>query len=175
MWIADIGQLFGQITGRTDLPGNPILTATGKRKLWPILFARQKGKCASCEIKTRLELMELDCITLGPGGRYRASNCQLLCGNCNRRKGAKTQTQFLAELRCYQTQLINPSYNKGMAKIYYCHKCDRLFILKLNQKLTRVSIDRIGPEGRRVVYICPDCAENALNEHQAELEQEADK
>ena len=113
--IADIGQLFGQIAvrtdlpKRTDLPGDPILTATGKRKLRPILHTKQKGKCAGCEIKTRLELMELDRIIPGSnGGEYRASNCQLLCGNCNRRKGAKTQTQFLAELRRYQTQLINP-------------------------------------------------------------------
>ena len=62
-----------------------------------------------------------------------------------------------------------------MAAIYSCYKCERLFILKTNQKLTRVHTSRTGPEGYQVVYICPGCAEIALDNHQVELEQEADK
>ena len=36
----------------------------------------------------------------------RKSNCQLLCANRNRRKGKKTQAQFLAELERYKSQLV---------------------------------------------------------------------
>ncbi len=32
------------------------------------------------------------------GGTSHAANFQLLCGNCNRRKGSRTQAAFKAEL-----------------------------------------------------------------------------
>ncbi len=113
--IGDIGGMFGQIAvrsgvdlpKRTDLADDPVMTATEKRKIKPRLLAKQAGLCAACQIKTRLELMHLDRIIPGAnGGEYRKSNCQLLCANCNSRKGKKTQAEFLAELERYKSQLV---------------------------------------------------------------------
>jgi len=53
-------------------------------------FERQKGICAHCNGTFELKAMEADHITpWHMGGKTNASNCQMLCKDCNRRKSGK--------------------------------------------------------------------------------------
>lgn len=54
------------------------------------VYERQGGKCAICGKPFDIEVMEADHITPWvEGGRTIASNCQMLCRECNRRKSSK--------------------------------------------------------------------------------------
>jgi 5-methylcytosine-specific restriction endonuclease McrA len=66
------------------------------------LFAKQKGKCASCNEKLSLEKgldkAHLDHILpLALGGPNTDENVQLLCRLCNQRKGAKHPTDWIVK------------------------------------------------------------------------------
>ena len=51
-------------------------------------YERQKGICTDCGNHFELSQMEADHITpWHDGGRTTAENCQMLCRECNRRKG----------------------------------------------------------------------------------------
>lgn len=53
-------------------------------------YERQKGVCVHCGKHFELEEMEADHITpWKEGGTTVAENCQMLCRNCNRIKGAR--------------------------------------------------------------------------------------
>ena len=53
-------------------------------------YERQQGICSLCGKHFELEEMEGDHITPWiEGGRTVAENCQMLCRECNRRKGSK--------------------------------------------------------------------------------------
>jgi 5-methylcytosine-specific restriction endonuclease McrA len=53
-------------------------------------YERQGGICPDCEKHFELEEMEADHITpWADGGTTTAENCQMMCRECNRRKGAK--------------------------------------------------------------------------------------
>ena len=53
-------------------------------------YERQKGVCPKCGKKYEIEQMQADHITpWSKGGRTIAENCQMLCADCNRRKGGK--------------------------------------------------------------------------------------
>lgn len=52
-------------------------------------FERQKGICPTCGKTFTIEQMQADHITpWSKGGKTVAENCQMLCADCNRRKGA---------------------------------------------------------------------------------------
>ena len=54
------------------------------------VYERQGGVCPICHEHFEIEQMEGDHITpWSEGGRTLEENCQMLCRNCNRRKGAK--------------------------------------------------------------------------------------
>lgn len=54
------------------------------------VYERQKGVCPLCGSHFEIEEMEADHITpWHEGGRTVAANCQMLCRNCNRHKGAR--------------------------------------------------------------------------------------
>ena len=53
-------------------------------------YERQKGRCANCGDEFELAQTEADHITpWADGGKTVQENCQVLCRDCNRRKGAK--------------------------------------------------------------------------------------
>ncbi len=53
-------------------------------------YERQKGICPGCGKHYEMEEMHADHITpWSKGGHTTADNCQMLCADCNRRKGAK--------------------------------------------------------------------------------------
>lgn len=52
-------------------------------------YERQKGICPKCGKHFEIEKMQADHITpWSRGGKTISANCQMLCANCNRRKGA---------------------------------------------------------------------------------------
>ena len=52
------------------------------------VYERQQGICPICHTHFEIEQMEADHITpWHAGGRTIAENCQMLCKECNRRKG----------------------------------------------------------------------------------------
>ena len=54
------------------------------------VYERQNGLCSICHKHFDFEFMEGDHITpWREGGRTVQENCQMLCRECNRRKGAK--------------------------------------------------------------------------------------
>ncbi|MDD9871631.1 MAG: HNH endonuclease signature motif containing protein, partial [Gammaproteobacteria bacterium] len=53
-------------------------------------FERQKGKCPVCKKQFGIDDMEGDHITpWREGGKTEPGNCQMLCKECNRRKGGR--------------------------------------------------------------------------------------
>ena len=53
-----------------------------------VVYERQKGVCPKCGKKFEFEEMEADHITpWSKGGKTAIENCQMLCKDCNRRKG----------------------------------------------------------------------------------------
>ena len=59
-------------------------------KMAQTAYARQKGKCPICGKKFTFEQMQADHIKpWSKGGRTAADNCQMLCRDCNLKKGAK--------------------------------------------------------------------------------------
>ena len=96
--------LFWEIMPRADIPTRtdigPELTPLEKKAHKGALFALQEQKCNGCKTWFgRLEDFEMDHITpKSLGGTDHKENFQLLCGNCNRKKGKKRQEIFMAEM-----------------------------------------------------------------------------
>ena len=64
--------------------------ATGDDNTRLEAYERQHGICPLCGAHFELSQMEADHITpWRDGGRTVPANCQMLCKDCNRRKGAK--------------------------------------------------------------------------------------
>ena len=84
---------------RTDL--EPELTALEKKAYKGALFALQEQKCNGCNTWfSRLEDFEMDHITpISHGGTAHRHNFQLLCGNCNRKKGSSSQEEFMLRMQ----------------------------------------------------------------------------
>ena len=93
--------LFQEIHHRTDIPKR---TDQGQvphyRTHKHTLFGLQEGKCAGCGYGFPFPNFEIDHIVpQAHGGTDHLDNLQLLCNACNRRKGTKSQSQFLAEMK----------------------------------------------------------------------------
>ena len=76
------------------------------------LFRAQAGKCMYCGRKLNIDLMEHDHkVPFSKGGSDTKRNYQLLCGTCNKRKGATTDRQFRTKFKSIgvpQTQTPPP-------------------------------------------------------------------
>lgn len=64
------------------------------------LYSNQLGRCAACEQRYSLSALQMDhVVPVARGGSDGPDNFQLLCGRCNRLKGAGTHRELLDELR----------------------------------------------------------------------------
>jgi 5-methylcytosine-specific restriction endonuclease McrA len=62
------------------------------------MLAAQRSRCAYCRCRIRLSACHCDHITpVALGGPHELPNLQLLCGTCNRVKGAKDPLDFARE------------------------------------------------------------------------------
>ena len=76
------------------------MTDTEKKRAKAILLAEQNYKCAGCGCEDSPKNYELDRIVPGAdGGEYESGNLQVLCANCNRRKGGNDDKWFKEQLR----------------------------------------------------------------------------
>ena len=102
--IRDNQGLFRDITARDDIPmradqGGELRTAAEMADCKRKLYGLQEGYCNGCQEHFEARHLEMDHVTpRAKGGTSHAANLQLLCGNCNRRKGSRTQAEFKAEL-----------------------------------------------------------------------------
>ena len=87
----------GQVIHRTDIPHRK-----GRRSkdIKHTLYGIQQGHCNGCKYHYQFKDLEVDhIIPRAKGGQDDDKNLQLLCGNCNRRKGGKlTMTELNAVL-----------------------------------------------------------------------------
>ena len=89
---ADLPALFGSVSHRTDAPKRTDAAAPRRsRNIKERLYIAQSRRCAGCQIELPARLLELDHITpRSKGGPDVDANLQLLCGWCNRTKGARS-------------------------------------------------------------------------------------
>ena len=97
-----IGDVNNDTIERTDVPVRTDLVDEIREYLneKQLLYGRQEGRCAGCRVHFELRNMEVDhMIPRIKGGPDHISNYQLLCGSCNRRKGAGSQAELIAKLK----------------------------------------------------------------------------
>ena len=92
-----------ELNSRTDIPKRTDigseLTPTAKKKYKQVLYGIQEGFCNGCHSHFKSNNLEIDhIISRAVGGTDHESNFQLLCGNCNRVKGKRSQEEFKAIL-----------------------------------------------------------------------------
>ena len=65
-----------------------------------LLYGRQDGKCKGCLTNFSIRNLEIDhIIPQSQGGGHELENLQLLCGYCNRMKGARPMEYLMARLK----------------------------------------------------------------------------
>ena len=68
------------------------------------LYGEQKGYCAGCKRHVEFDFMDVDHkLPLKRGGTNDLENLQMLCRNCNSKKGAKTRDEWSASERALDT------------------------------------------------------------------------
>ena len=94
----ELGLLLFNPIHRTDIPSD----RGGKRSrdIKNVLYGKQEGMCGGCGHWYRIKDFEVDHITpRSKGGSDTDENLQLLCGNCNRIKGDKSQEYLISRVR----------------------------------------------------------------------------
>ena len=96
----ECGGLVVDVNHRADIPRR---TDQGKlphyRTHKHTLYGKQEGVCAGCQTHFAFRHLEVDHIQPRKrGGSDHLNNLQLLCGHCNRLKGAGSQEQLIAKL-----------------------------------------------------------------------------
>ena len=85
---------------RIDLPKRTDLGDLPPYRSWKnTLYGEQGGFCAGCREHFQTRHLEVDhVVPQSVGGTDHRSNLQLLCGHCNRRKGAGSMSEFMVKL-----------------------------------------------------------------------------
>ena len=81
---------------RTDVAYKKAPTREDKK----YLYGHQNGSCCGCNTKFEIQHLEIDHIVpRSQGGGHERENLQLLCSNCNRRKGDRPMEYLMARLK----------------------------------------------------------------------------
>jgi site-specific DNA-methyltransferase (adenine-specific) len=90
---------------RTDVKIEEITPQT-KNDIKKRLFKQQKGHCNGCNVELEIQHFEIDHIVpRAKGGGDYMENYQLLCGNCNRTKGARPMEYLIMKIKKRQEML----------------------------------------------------------------------
>ena len=89
-----------EVKHRVDLPRRTDQGNLPRPRYWKdCLYGKQGGFCGGCREHFQPRHLEVDHIVpKADGGTDHRSNLQLLCGNCNRRKGAGSMAEFMVKL-----------------------------------------------------------------------------
>ena len=83
---------------RYDIPGDNFVKRSPDIK--HTLYGRQKGICNGCLLHFQYQNLEVDhVVAVSRGGGDEDGNLQLLCGHCNRMKGAKDMADLIVSLK----------------------------------------------------------------------------
>ena len=94
-----IGSLFANAVIHLDKPPKD-KNVKRSRDIKHTLYGQQEGKCNGCLMHFQFRNLEVDhIIPASKGGSGDDSNKQLLCGACNRKKGANDMPYLVAQLR----------------------------------------------------------------------------
>jgi site-specific DNA-methyltransferase (adenine-specific) len=94
----ELGLLLFKPIHRRDVPQDR--AGERSRNIKHILYGKQEGMCRGCGYWYRIKDFEVDHIVpKSKGGADTDENLQLLCGNCNRIKGGKSQEYLVAQVR----------------------------------------------------------------------------
>ena len=98
--VEQLGLAASLTVHRTDLPRRTDLGPLQKPATWKKeLYGEQEGHCRGCEEHFQARHLEIDHIVpKAAGGTDHRDNLQLMCGSCNRRKGAGSMSKFTARL-----------------------------------------------------------------------------
>ena len=89
-----------KILHRDDIPIRTDVATRPSKNIKRTLYGDQAGNCRGCGEHFQLRNLTIDHIVpRSLGGVDTDANLQLLCGACNSVKGARSQEEFLAELR----------------------------------------------------------------------------
>ncbi len=81
---------------RTDVEYKKAPTREDKK----YLYGHQNGRCSACKTKFEIQHLEIDHIVpRSQGGGHERENLQLLCSNCNRKKGDRPMGYLMARLK----------------------------------------------------------------------------
>ncbi len=90
---------------RTDIIIEPVTPET-KNDIKKRLFKQQDGYCNGCNVELEIQHFEIDHIVpKAKGGGDYFENYQLLCGNCNRTKGARPMEYLRMKIKKRQEML----------------------------------------------------------------------
>ena len=93
--------MFSDVIARNDIPvRTDIADAPPYRTQKHTLFGLQEGYCAGCRATFQFRNFTIDHIVpQSKGGTDHIDNLQLLCGYCNSKKGNRSMSELLADLR----------------------------------------------------------------------------
>ena len=84
------------------------------------LFKAQKARCMYCGIKAEMTYFDVDHKTpVARGGGNTSGNYQLLCGPCNRRKGATTDGEFRKKYKLTPTRKSKGTPTKKIPQSFF--------------------------------------------------------
>ena len=93
------------IPKRTDLI-EEIITKETKNDIKKRLFNKQNGHCNACDVELEIHHFEIDhIIPKAKGGGDYFENYQLLCGSCNRIKGARPMDYLRTKIKTREKML----------------------------------------------------------------------
>ncbi len=98
----------GKAIFRTDLPTRTDVTVVKqtRKEMMEILFGRQQGLCAGCQVAFPFHNYEIDHIVpVAKGGGDELPNRQLLCSRCNRIKGERDMAYLKTRLKQLEQQI----------------------------------------------------------------------